>query len=77
MFYRKRNKQRVFRSAQEKETYKINFKLSARYEGPYRVIGKVNAVVYVAEIDGVKKRIHAVNMKPGVRASRTVQEQSG
>jgi hypothetical protein len=76
MFYRKRNKQRVFRSAQEKETYKINFKLSARYEGPYRVIGKVNAVVYVAEIDGVKKRIHAVNMKPGVRARAVLVEAS-
>jgi hypothetical protein len=52
---------------QEKETYKINAKLAVRYEGPYKIIEKVNAVVYVAEIDGERKRIHAVNMKPGVR----------
>jgi hypothetical protein len=64
MFYRKRNRVRSFKSVQEKETYKINLKLQARYEGPYRIVDKVNAVVYVAEIDGVRKRIHAVNMKP-------------
>jgi hypothetical protein len=41
-----------------------------RYEGPYKVVEKVNAVVYVAEIDGERKRIHAVNMKPGVRIAQ-------
>jgi hypothetical protein len=64
MFYRKRNQVRTFKSVQEKETYKINVKLAARYEGPYKIIEKVNSVVYVAEIDGERKRIHAVNMKP-------------
>jgi hypothetical protein len=70
MFYRKRNQVRTFKSVQEKETYKINVKLAARYEGPYKIIEKVNAVVYVAEIDGERKRIHAVNMKPGVRRAQ-------
>jgi hypothetical protein len=58
---------RTFKSVQEKETYKINVKLAARYERPYKIIEKVNAVVYVAKIDGQRQRIHAVNMKTGVR----------
>jgi hypothetical protein len=57
-------------SRRDKETYKINLKLQARYEGPYKIVEKVNAVVYVAEIDGVKKRIHAINMKPMVNSPR-------
>jgi hypothetical protein len=77
MFYRKRNQVRTFRSVQEKETYKINVKLAARFEGPYKVVKKENAVVYVAEIDGEQKRIHAVNMKPGVRANQVGRAQSG
>ena len=67
MFYRKRNRVRTFKSAQEQETYKINLKLQARYEGPYRIVEKVSAVVYVADINGARKRIHAVNMKPEAR----------
>ena len=66
-FYRKRNRVRVFKSAQDKETYKINLKLQARYEGPYKIVDKISAVVYVADIDGVKKRVYAVNMKPMAR----------
>jgi hypothetical protein len=77
MFYRKRNQVRTFKSVQERETYKINVKLAARFEGPYKITRRVSAVLYEAEIDGVLKRIHAVNMKPGVRASRTVQGPSG
>jgi hypothetical protein len=68
---------RTFRSVQERETNKINVKLAARFEGPYKVVRKVNAVVYVAEIDGEQKRIHAVNMKPGVRANQAGRAQSG
>jgi hypothetical protein len=70
--YRKRNRVRTFKSIQEKETYKINIKLQARYEGPYRVISRVNAVVYVVDVDGVHKRMHATNMKPGTRAAKVV-----
>jgi hypothetical protein len=69
-FYRKRNRVRSLKSAQEKDTYKINLKLQARNEGPYKIVEKVNAVVYVAEIDGVKKRIHAINMKPMANSPR-------
>jgi hypothetical protein len=42
MFYRKRNQVRTFKSVQEKETYKINVKLAVRYEGPYKIVEKVN-----------------------------------
>jgi hypothetical protein len=37
-FYSKRNQVRTFKSVQEKEKYKINVKLAARYEGPYKVV---------------------------------------
>jgi hypothetical protein len=66
--YRKRNRVRVFKSIQEKETYKINVKLQARFEGPYQVVRRVSAVVYEVNIDGVTKRVHATNMKPGAIA---------
>jgi transposase InsO family protein len=63
-FYRKRNQARVFKSVQDKESYKISRKLQARWEGPYRITRKVSPVLYEAIIDGVKKRVHAINMKP-------------
>jgi hypothetical protein len=53
-----------FKSADEKDAWKISAKLLERYEGPYRVSGKVNPVLYEAEIDGKTVRVHAVNMKP-------------
>jgi hypothetical protein len=43
---------------------KISRKLQARWEGPYRITRKVSPVLYEAIIDGVKKRVHAINMKP-------------
>ena len=55
---------------QDKETYKINMKLQSRFEGPYTVKRKINAVVYEVDIDGEAKRIHAVSMQPGVRADQ-------
>ena len=63
-FYRKRNQVRVFKSVQDKENYKISRKLQARWEGPYKITRKVSAVLYEAVIDGEKKRVHAINMKP-------------
>ena len=65
-FFRRRNPVRTFRSASDKETYKISLKLQARYEGPYRVKRRVNAVVFVTEIGGEEVRVHAINMKPAV-----------
>jgi hypothetical protein len=42
----------------------INLKLQPRYAGPYRIIRRVSPVVYVLEVDGAEKTVHAVNMKP-------------
>jgi hypothetical protein len=63
-FYRKRNQLRVFKSSQDKENYKMSRRLQARWEGPYQITRKIFAVLYEAVIDGVKKRVHAINMKP-------------
>ena len=53
-----------FKSADEKEAWKISAKLLERYEGPYRITKRINPVLYEAEIDGAPERVHAVNMKP-------------
>ena len=63
-FMRVRRPLSSFKSADEKEAWKITAKLLERYEGPYRITGKVNPVLYEAEIDGKVVRVHAVNMKP-------------
>jgi hypothetical protein len=49
---------------QDKESYKISRKLHARWEGPYRITRKVSPVLYEAVIDGIKKRVQAINIKP-------------
>jgi RNase P/RNase MRP subunit p29 len=38
--------------------------LQARFDGPYVVTGRVNAVQYWADIDEESVRVHAANMKP-------------
>ena len=63
-FMRTRRPYSSFKSADEKEAWKISAKLLERYEGPYRITRKVNPVLYEAEIDGKTVRVHAVNMKP-------------
>jgi hypothetical protein len=65
LFMRVRRPYSSFKSADEKEAWKITAKLLERYEGPFRITRKVNPVLYEAEINGVKDvRVHAVNMKP-------------
>jgi hypothetical protein len=63
-FFRKRNPVRIFRSKTEQKKYKLTAKFQARFDGPYIVKERVNAVVYVANIGGEDVPIHAVNMKP-------------
>ena len=64
LFMRTRRPLSSFKSADEKEAWKITAKLLERFEGPYRITEKINPVLYEAEIDGKKVRVHAVNMKP-------------
>jgi transposase InsO family protein len=63
-FYRKRHPVRAFKNDGDKERYKVTMKLQPRYDGPYRITGKINAVLYSAMIEGKEIRVHAVNMKP-------------
>ena len=63
-FMRVRRPISKFKSADEKDAWKISAKLMERYEGPYRIVRVVNPVLYEAEIDGKLVRVHAVNMKP-------------
>jgi hypothetical protein len=64
LFMRVRRPISQFKSADEKETWKISAKLIERYEGPYRILKVINPVLYETEIDGKVVRVHAVNMKP-------------
>jgi hypothetical protein len=63
-FLRIRRPISTFKSADEKEAWKISMKLLERYEGPYKIIRKINPVVYDADINGKEVRVHAGNMKP-------------
>jgi hypothetical protein len=47
-----------------KDKRPISAKLQHRWAGPYRVIDKINPVIYTASINGRVKRIHALAMKP-------------
>jgi hypothetical protein len=73
MFYRKRNPMREFKSETDKEKYKIARKLQARWEGPYRIVRRLNPVLYETEVEGKKVTVHAINMKPDGRPSGPVQ----
>jgi hypothetical protein len=43
---------------------KINLKLQPRYAGPYEIIKCVSPVVYVIKVEGIKRVVHSINMKP-------------
>lgn len=62
-FYRKQNWVRIFKSVQYKKVHNINLKLQVRYEGPHKIVEKVSAAVYVADIVGVRSRVYAVKMR--------------
>ena len=53
-----------FKSADDQISYHLNAKLQTRYDGPHKVIRKLSPVLYEVEINGVEKRISAINMKP-------------
>jgi hypothetical protein len=53
-----------FKSADEKEEWKISQKLLERFEGPYKIVGKISPVLYDAVVNGKEVRVHASNMKP-------------
>jgi exodeoxyribonuclease III len=63
-FLRVRRPISTFKSAEEKEEWKISMKLLERYEGPYKIVRKISPVLYDADVDGKEVRVHAGNMKP-------------
>jgi hypothetical protein len=67
--YLKRVPKRNYIDWKEKLKYKISSKLQTRYTGPYRILRQLSPVLYVANVDGHEKTIHAINMKrtPDVR----------
>ena len=62
-FYRKWNGVRVFR---------INLKLQARYERPYNIAEQISAVVHVADVDRVRRTVHALWTREQYRSSWAV-----
>ena len=42
------------------------YKLRERWTGPFRIVKVISPILYHADVHGVVKRVHAVNMKPGV-----------
>jgi hypothetical protein len=47
----------------DKKSRAITAKLQPRFSGPYPIVKWISPVVYVVQIDGGEKTIHAVNMK--------------
>ena len=46
------------------EQLKINAKLQPRFVGPFEIVEKITPVLYVANINGTRQRVHAIRMKP-------------
>jgi hypothetical protein len=62
-FNRKRHPVKAFKNDGDKERYEVTMKLQPTYGGPYRMTGKINAVLYPTMIEGKEIRVHAVNVK--------------
>jgi hypothetical protein len=63
-FFRVRRPISNFKSVDEEEKWKVSMKLLERFEGPYKIIRRINPVLYDADIEGKEVRVHASNMKP-------------
>ena len=47
----------------DKKSRAISAKLQPRFSGPYPIVKWISPVVYIVQVDGSEKTIHAVNMK--------------
>ena len=63
-FFHKRIAKRFYKDALDETIYKLNAKLQHRWTGPYRIVEQLNEVLYKADIHGVIKVVHAINMRP-------------
>jgi hypothetical protein len=51
---------------QTRNKYTISTKLQYRFVGPYTITEKHSPVLYTIQMDGKNRRVHAINMKPGI-----------
>ena len=63
-FYHKTIPRRFYRSTKHETWVKISRKLQFKYTGPFPIVEVKSPVLYVALIHGVRKMVHAINMKP-------------
>jgi hypothetical protein len=63
-FYHRRIPKRFHKSEKDEKNHKLNAKLQFRWTGPFRVLKKVNPVLYEADMHNVSTMVHAVNMRP-------------
>jgi len=62
-FYLKAVPKRHFKSVEEERIIKLNSKLSFRYTGPHTIVKVINPVVYLANVDGKLRTVHASKLK--------------
>ena len=55
---------RTYSEGYKKKKFKLCVKLQPRYVGPFRILRRLNDVLYEADIHNKITRIHAFNMKP-------------
>ncbi len=55
---------RTYSKGYKKKKYKLCVELQLRCVGPFRIIRRLNDVLYEADIHNKITRIHAFNMKP-------------
>jgi hypothetical protein len=61
---------KAYLRGKKKQVFKLTYKLQERWTGPFRIVKVISPILYDADIHGVVKRVHAVNMKPGPSRTR-------
>jgi len=56
---------KAYLRGKKRQVFKLTYKLQDRWTGPFRVVKVISDILYDADIHGMIKRVHAVNMKPG------------
>jgi transposase InsO family protein len=64
-FYHRRIAKRFYKNEVDEKVYKLTAKLQYRWTGPFRILKKINPVLYEADIHNKATVVHAINMRPG------------
>ena len=54
-----------YRNLNDRQKHKISLKLQARYSGPHIVLEVINPIIFLCNVNGKLRRIHAHRMKRG------------